>query len=301
MRFSFVALVVLSVVAFAGPVLAQDKPLEHMTPKERAAFDAEMAAQEEAANGGKDDAAVAAPAAPMNPMGAGLMVPAGEAASPVAADQGILIYSAPDLQSEQVGVLQSVGSTIDFQTHVIVSRGADPEWKPGFFRRLFKREAPVIERQVAASEFMLSPEQKGIMVVNVQGSWLQIAQGWLQWTQAVANHARFVPWSELYQQASFAAFQLNNARADRADLVPLGEAGFREEDGTVIKVGAPARFILLDAQAGTMKVRLTGSTCAENPKPLGGEGKEGWVNLFASSGAPQLLLQPEVCAEEAKR
>lgn len=278
MRFSFVTLMMLSVLAFAGPVFAQE------------AEEAAPAAQEE----------TAAPAVVVNPMGAGLIVPVGEGASPVSAEAGITIYSKPDLQSEQVGLLQSVGSTTPFQTHVIVNRGPDPEWKPGFFRRLFKREAPIIEHQVPVSEFMLSPTQKGIMIVTVEGSWLQIAQGWFQWTQAVANHARFVPWSELYQQASFNAFQLNSARDERADIVPLGEVGFREADGTVIPVKAPARFILLESQAGAMKLRLTGSTCPQNPKPLGGEGKEGWVSLFAANGAPQLLLQPEACAEEVK-
>lgn len=267
MRFSFMTLAFLSVLAFAGPVLAQEAE------------------------------PVAVPQA-VNPMGAGLIVPAGEAPSPVAADASIIIYSKPDLGAEQVGELKSTGSTLAYQTHVIVKRGPDPEWKPTFFRRLFKREVPIIEHQTPISEFRLSQQQKGIMIVSVQGSWLETAQGWFQWTQAVADHARFVPWSELYQQASFEAFQLNNARADRADIVPLGEVGFREENGTVIRVKAPARFVLVDAQPGTVKVRLTGSSCKKNPLPLGGEGKEGWVNFFAQSGAPQLLLQPEECPED---
>lgn len=272
MRFSFLTLMLLSLMAFAGPVFAQD---------------------------GTAAAEQAAPQPPVNPMGAGLVVPAGEAASPVG-EEGITIYTKPDLASDQVGVLTSRGSTIAFQTHVIVKRGQDPNWKPGFFRRLFRSEAPVVDYQVPVSEFRLSPKQQGIMIVTVEGSWLQIAQGWFQWTQAVANKARFVPWSELYQQASFSAFQLSNARADRADLVPLGEVDFREASGNIVKVKAPARFLLLDAQPGTYRVKLTGGTCKQNPNPLGGEGKEGWVNLFAQNGAPQLLLEPEQCPEEVQ-
>lgn len=263
MRFSFVTLLVLSALAFAGPVLAQE--------------------------------------ASVNPMGAGLVVPGGEAPSPVPAGTVITVYSKPDLASDVVGELRSTGSTIPYQTHVIVKRGPDPEWKATFFRRLFKRQPPIVEHQTAVSEFILSQQQRGLMIVSVEGSWLQTAQGWFQWTQAVASHARFIPWSELYQQASFEAFQLTNARAERADLVPLGEVQFREENGGTLSIKAPARFVLLDIQPGTLKLRLTGSSCPKNPNPLVGEGKVGWVHLFAQSGAPQLLLQPEVCPEDTQQ
>lgn len=270
MRISFVTLLVLSALAFVGPVFAVETP----APSEESA-------------------------APLvNPMGAGLVVPAGEAPSPVAADASIAFYSKPDLASEKLGALRATGSRIPYQTHVIVKSGPDPEWKATFFRRLFKRTAPIVEHQTPVSEFILSPQQRGIMIVAVEGSWLQTAQGWFQWTQAVANHARFIPWSELYQQASFEAFQLTNARTDRADLVPLGEVEFREENGEILPIKAPARFVLLETQPGTLKLRLTGTTCPKNPNPLVGEGKVGWVHLFAQSGAPQLLLQPEHCPED---
>lgn len=276
MRFSFVALMMLSVVAFAGPVLAQDA--------------AEKPAAQQAA---------AEPV--INPMGAGLIVPAGEAASPIAPEQGVNIYAKPDVNAEIVGVLQSSGSTIPYQMHVIAAHGKDPNWKPGFFGRIFGSEAPERDYQLPVSEFRLSGVQKGIMVVAVEGSWLQLAQGYLQWTQAVANHARFVPWSELYQQASFESFQLTNARSERADVVPLGEVTFRDETGTEISVKSPARFVVLDNKQGVMKLRITGSTCPENPIPLGGEGKVGFVSLFAANGAPQLLLEPERCASDAMK
>jgi hypothetical protein len=197
--------------------------------------------------------------------------------------------------------LQSVGSTIPYQTHVIVKRGPDPDWKPNFYRRLLGRTAPIIDHQTAASEFALSLKQKGIMVVSVQGSWLQLAQGYMLWTRAVADHAQFIPWSELYQQASFPTFQLSAARAGRADLVPLGEVTLRTNSAEEIQVKSPARFVLLPAsstQPGVLSVRLTGSSCKHTPIPLGAEGKEGTLPLFAANGAPQVIVQPEVCPED---
>ncbi len=271
MRFSFLALIALATVAFAGPVFAED------------------AQQAPAA----EQTAEAVPMA--NPMGAGLIVPSGEAGSPISPDEGIKVYAQPDLGAEVVGTLQSTGSTIEFQQHVLVKKGPDPEWKPSFFNRLFNKKAPIIEVQTPVSEFMLSPEQKGVMIVNVQGSWLQIAQGWFQWTQKVANHARFLPWSELYQQASFTSFQLSSARTDKADIMPLTEVILTEDDGTQTKVNSPARFILIKLEGGKMRVRLTAGTCQAGGNPLVGEGKEGVVSMFAPSGSPQLWLQPEVC------
>lgn len=229
---------------------------------------------------------------PVNPMGAGLVVPAGEAATALAEGAKVPMYAEPDLQSAQVGVLQVGGGDNPNQTYVLVSEQPDPAWKPGWFKRVMGRTAPIVTTVAPVSEFMLSPTQKGIMIIHVQGSWLQTAQGWFQWTTAIAEHAEFKAWSELYQEASFASFQLSNARSEKADVVTLGAVELQGVENITLPAGA--KLMVLDARPAALAVRVTGGTCKDSPEAQH-EGAQGWVNLFAQSGAPQLLLQPEHC------
>lgn len=275
MRFSFYTMMLLSVLALSGAAFAQtqektaaEKPTAENTPTVRAPL--------------------------INPMGAGLLVPAGEANSPIAERDGIAIRTEPRTDAPQIGILQAEGSENPYQMHVIIKRAIDPNWQPSWWKKLLGRTAPVIEKQTPVSEFTLSPSQKAVMIVKVEGNWLQIGQGWFEWTEAIAKTAQFKPWSELYQEGSFSAFQLTNARANKADIVPLGTVRFTEEGGAATDVEAPTRFIVLDAAAGALKLRATGGTCGAAPKAAL-EGVVGWVNLFAKSGAPQLLLQAETC------
>lgn len=277
MRFSFYIIMVLSVLAMSGAAWAETASKANTTPIQKT----------------QADAVKTAPV--VNPMGAGLIVPAGEAPSPIAERDGIAIRSEPRADAPQIGILQAEGSTNPYQMHVIISRVLDAQWQPSWWKKLLGRRPPVIEKQTPVSEFTLSPAQKGVMIVKVEGSWLQIGQGWFEWTESIAKTAEFKPWSELYLEGSFSAFQLNNARAGKADVVPLGTIDFTEEGGATTIVQSPTRFIVLDAAAGALKLKATGGTCASSAKvPL--EGVVGWVNLFAKSGAPQLLLEPEVCS-----
>lgn len=240
------------------------------------------------------EAPAAAPERPSNPMGAGLVVPSGESATAILENEKIPVYVQPSLEAEQVGLLQLGGNEEQpFQSYNIVKETADPEWKSTWFRRLTKKKAPTVTSVTPVSEFMLSPTQKGLMIINVQGSWLQIEAGWFQWTTTVAAHAEFKAWSELYQEASFASFQLSNARESKADIVTLNAVPLQGVDGVTVPAGA--KLIVLDARPEALAVRLTGGTCA-GAKPVENEGAQGWVNLFANSGAPQLFLQPEQCA-----
>jgi hypothetical protein len=233
-----------------------------------------------------------APKPLVNPMGAGLVVPAGEAASALAEGMKVPMYAEADLQSAQLGMLQAGGGENPNQMYVLASEEADPTWKPSWFKRVMGRTAPMVRKVIPVSEFMLSPTQKGIMIINVQGSWLQTAQGWFQWTTAIAQHAEFKAWSELYQEAGFASFQLSNARTEKADVVTLGAVELQGVENIMLPAGA--KLMVLDARPAALAVRVTGGTCKGAPEAEH-EGAQGWVNLFAQSGAPQLLLQPEHC------
>jgi hypothetical protein len=284
MRVTFYTLVILSTLALGGTALATAEQAE--TP---------------AAPAEQEAAPAAAPAPVFNPMGAGLMVPAGEAKSPVPDTLEVPVYEKPDLQSKKLGFLRASGSDIPFQMHAIIDARPDPKWEETWWRRWLGRKAPIIKKEVKVSEFTLSPTQRGVMIVNVQGSWLQLANGWFQWTVSLAENARFKPWSELYQEASFSAFQLTNARVARADIVPVTDVtviGEGEAAPTLV-VKPPTRFIVVDSAPAALKLRITGGTC-KGSKPDKHEGAEGWVALFAQNGAPQVILQPETCPEEMK-
>lgn len=280
MRYSFYTLILLSVLALSGTAFAQTQ-------------------QKTAAEKSTAENAPTVRAPLINPMGAGLLVPAGEAESPIAERDGIAIRTAPRADAPQIGILQAEGSDNPYQMHVIIKRTMDPNWQPSWWKKLLGRTAPVIEKQTPVSEFTLSPTQKAVMIVKVEGNWLQIGQGWFEWNEAIAKTAAFKPWSELYQEGSFASFQLTNARANKADIVPLGTVRFTEEGGAATDVMAPTRFVVLDAAAGALKLRATSGTCGLTTKAAL-EGVIGWVNLFAKNGAPQLLLQPENCPQDAQ-
>lgn len=285
MRFSFYTIMLLSALALSGAAFAQT-------------------AQKTVAQKSTTENTPIAPApiarAPLiNPMGAGLLVPAGEAASPIAERDGIAIRTEPRADAPQIGILQAEGSDNPYQMHVIIKRTIDPNWQPSWWKKLLGRTAPVIEKQTPVSEFTLSPAQKAVMIVKVEGNWLQIGQGWFEWSEAIAKASAFKPWSELYQEGSFSAFQLTNARANKADIVPLGKVSFTEDGGARTDATAPTRFIVLDAAAGALKLRATSGTCGAAPKAAL-EGVVGWVNLFAKNGAPQLLLQAETCPTDTQ-
>jgi len=242
-------------------------------------------------------AEAAAPAeTPANPMGAGLVVPGGEEAFALKENEQVPVYAQPSLEAERVGVLMVGGNDNQpYQSYNVVKEERDPNWKETWWRKLWKKEAPVVKTTKPVSEFMLSPTQKGIMIINVQGSWLQIEAGWFQWTTTIAEHAEFKAWSELYQEASFASFQLSNAREGKADVVTLNAVPLQGVDGVTLPAGT--KLMVLDARPEALAVRVTGGTC-KGTKPVANEGAQGWVNLFANSGAPQIFLQPEQCPED---